>query len=115
VIDDPGGWNITVWAVVITRFEGQESAQEFRERLERRGVRVHTHRFTKDCSTDVGTIVSDEGYAADVLLSGDQATYAVLPRLARGKSNGNLVGRAIWRSLEARGIGKGSIEPRIMK
>ena len=40
MIDDLGGRGITVKAVVITSFEGQESAQKFRNRLERRGVRV---------------------------------------------------------------------------
>jgi uncharacterized protein (UPF0371 family) len=47
MIDDLAGWGIAVRAVIITRFEGQESAQKFRNRLERRGVRVYTHRFTK--------------------------------------------------------------------
>ena len=33
--------------------------------LERRGVRVYTHRYTKGYPTDVDTIVSDEGYGAN--------------------------------------------------
>jgi uncharacterized protein (UPF0371 family) len=51
--------------VVITRFEEQPAANLFRNRLERRGVRVCTHRKTKGYPTDVETIVSDEGYGAN--------------------------------------------------
>ena len=77
MIDDLGGWNITVRAVVITRFEGQESAQRFRNRLERRGVRVYTHRFTKGYPTDVDTIVSDEGYGANEYIPTDKQIVVV--------------------------------------
>ncbi len=65
MIDDLASWGITVRAVVITRFEGQTSAQRFKNRLERRGVRVYTHRYTKGYPTDVETIVSAEGYGAN--------------------------------------------------
>jgi uncharacterized protein (UPF0371 family) len=77
MIDDLGGWNITVRAVVITRFEGQESAQKFGNRLERRGVRVYTHRFTKGYPTDVDTIVSDEGYGANEYIQSDKPIVVV--------------------------------------
>ncbi len=65
LIDDLGGRGVAVSAVVITRFDGQESAIRFRNRLERRGVRVYTHRFTRGYPTDVDTIVSEEGYGAN--------------------------------------------------
>jgi len=65
MIDDLGTRGLAVSAVVITRFDGQESAVRFRHRLERRGIRVYTHRFTKGYPTDVDTIVSDEGYGAN--------------------------------------------------
>ena len=72
MIDDLGRWNITVRAVVITRFIRQESAQKFRNRLERRGVKVYTHRFTKGYPTDVDTIVSDQGYGANEYIPTDK-------------------------------------------
>ena len=65
LIDDLAFWGVAVRAVVITRFDGQESAVRFRNRLERRGVRVYTHRFTRGYPTDVDMIVSDEGYGAN--------------------------------------------------
>jgi len=64
-IDDFAEWGVAVSAVVITRFDGQPSATLFKNRLERRGVRVYTHRRTKGYPTDVDTIVSDEGYGAN--------------------------------------------------
>lgn len=65
LIDDLKTWGIEVLAVVITRFDNQPAANLFKNKLERRGIRVYTHRFTKGYPTDVDTIVSDEGYGAN--------------------------------------------------
>jgi len=65
LIDDLREWEIKVSAVVITRYENQPSATVFKNKLERRNIRVYTHRFTKGYPTDVDTIVSDEGYGAN--------------------------------------------------
>ncbi|MHB8095949.1 MAG: DUF1846 domain-containing protein [Candidatus Aminicenantales bacterium] len=65
LIDDLRGYGIDIRAVVITRFENQPSARVFKNKLERRDVKVYTHRFTKGYPTDVDTIVSDEGYGAN--------------------------------------------------
>lgn len=65
LIDDLRGWNINVMGVVITRFENQPSAVLFKNKLERRGIRVFTHRFTKGYPTNVDMIVSDEGYGVN--------------------------------------------------
>ena len=65
LIDDLGEWGIGVAAVVITRFDNQPSATIFKNKLERRTVRVYTHRFTKGYPTEIDTIVSDEGYGAN--------------------------------------------------
>ncbi|MCJ7645147.1 MAG: DUF1846 domain-containing protein [Candidatus Aminicenantes bacterium] len=65
LIDDLRDLGIDVRAVVITRFENQPSARIFKNKLERRGLRVYTHRFTKGYPTDIETIVSDEGYGAN--------------------------------------------------
>ena len=47
LIDDLREWGIDVVAVVITRYENQTSAAIFKNKLERRNIRVYTHRFTK--------------------------------------------------------------------
>ena len=65
LIDDLRNWDIDVLGVVITRFEGQPAAVHFKNKLERRGIRVYTHRFTKGYPTDVDMIVSDEGYGVN--------------------------------------------------
>ena len=43
LIDDLRGWGINVLGVVITRFENQPSAEQFKNKLERRKIRVYTH------------------------------------------------------------------------
>ena len=65
MIDDLRTWGIQIVGVVITRYEQQPAATVFKNKLERRGIRVYTHRFTKGYPTDVGLIVSDEGYGAN--------------------------------------------------
>ncbi len=51
--------------MVITRFANQPAAAAFKNRLERRGVRVYTHRATKGYPTEIDTIVSADGYGAN--------------------------------------------------
>jgi len=65
LIDDLRGWGINVLGVVITRFENQPAAEQFKNKLERRKIRVYTHKYTKGYPTDVDLIVSDEGYGAN--------------------------------------------------
>jgi len=64
-IDDLNEWGIAVRAVVITRYDGQPAAAAFKNKLERRGVRVYTHASTQGYPTDVDVIVSPEGYGAN--------------------------------------------------
>ncbi len=68
LIDDIRDRGIDVLGVVITRFKGQPAAEVFRNKLERRGVAVHTHAFTKGYPTDVDLIVSDQGYGANTYI-----------------------------------------------
>ena len=65
LIDDLRGWSLYVRAVVITRFAEQPAASIFKNKLERRGIKVYTHKFTKGYPTNVDVIVSDEGYGAN--------------------------------------------------
>lgn len=65
LIDDLKDWEINVSAVVITRFSDQPAAKIFKNKLERMGVRVYTHKFTKGYPTDINQIVSDQGYGAN--------------------------------------------------
>jgi len=65
MIDALAEWGVDVRAVVITRYEYQPAATAFKNKLERRGVRVYTHRYTKGYPTDIDTVVSAEGYGAN--------------------------------------------------
>lgn len=64
LIDDLRKNDLTVRAVVITRFDGQPAAIQFRDKLTHRGIKVYCHRSTRGYPTDIDTIVSDEGYGA---------------------------------------------------
>ena len=77
LIDDLREWDLEVAAVVITRFDGQPSARIFKNRLERRGIKVHTHSFTKGYPTEVDVIVSDEGYGANSHIETDKPLVVV--------------------------------------
>jgi uncharacterized protein (UPF0371 family) len=65
LIDDVRGWEINVLGVVITRFDNQPAAEQFKNKLERRKIKVYTHKYTKGYPTDIDLIVSDEGYGAN--------------------------------------------------
>ncbi|MBW2603547.1 MAG: DUF1846 domain-containing protein [Deltaproteobacteria bacterium] len=77
LIDDLRGWGIDVLGVVITRFENQPSALQFKCKLERRNIRVYTHRYTKGYPTNVDLIVSDDGYGANEYIETDKPLVIV--------------------------------------
>ena len=68
LIDDLKEWGINITAVVITRFNDQPAAKIFRNKLERRDIKVYIHRFTKGYPTDIDLIVSDEGYGSNTYI-----------------------------------------------
>jgi uncharacterized protein (UPF0371 family) len=65
LIDDLRSWGINIAAVVITRFDNQPATKVFKNKLERRNIKVYTHRFTKGYPHNVDLIVSDKGYGAN--------------------------------------------------
>lgn len=77
LIDELRHWGINVLGVIITRFDDQPAAVHFKNKLERRGIRVYTHRFTRGYPTDVDTIVSDEGYGANEYVESDRPLVIV--------------------------------------
>jgi len=76
-IDELREWGITVRAVVITRFDNQPAAVAFKNKLERRDIRVYTHRATKGYPTNVDTIVSEEGYGANTCIETERPIVVV--------------------------------------
>jgi uncharacterized protein (UPF0371 family) len=77
LIDDMKDWGLFLVGVVITRFEGQPAAQLFKNKLERRGIKVYTHKYTKGYPTDVDMIVSEEGYGANDYIETDRPLVVV--------------------------------------
>ncbi|MCQ2971765.1 MAG: DUF1846 domain-containing protein [archaeon] len=65
LIDTFRKFNLSINSVVVTRYEESPAVEIFINKLERRGIRVYKHFFTKGYPTDVETIVSDEGYGAN--------------------------------------------------
>jgi uncharacterized protein (UPF0371 family) len=77
LIDDLSEWGISVRAVVITRYQGQPTATMFKNKLERRGVRVFTHQYTKGYPTNIDLVVSEEGYGANEYIPSEKPLVVV--------------------------------------
>jgi len=77
LIDDLRDWGLEVLGVVITRFDNQPAAKIFKNKLERRNVKVYTHHFTKGYPTEIDVIVSDEGYGANEYIQSEKPLVIV--------------------------------------
>jgi uncharacterized protein (UPF0371 family) len=77
LLDDLREWGLDILGVVITRFDHQASAIIFKNKLERRGIKVITHRYTPGYPTDVDLIVSKDGYGANDYLHSDKPLIVV--------------------------------------
>jgi len=62
LIDDLRKWGLEILAVVITRFTNQSSAVIFKNKLERRQVKVYLHYPIDGYPLDVDLIASDKGF-----------------------------------------------------
>lgn len=87
LIDDLRANELDVNSVVITRYDGQPATTVFINKLERRGIKVYTHRATKGYPTDVDTIVSDEGYGKNPYI---ETTKPIVVVTAPGPGSGKL-------------------------
>lgn len=87
LIDDLRAWGIEIHSVVVTRFDDQPAVKQFISSLERREIRVYTHRATKGYPTDVDLIVSDEGYGANEYIETEKPIVVVT---APGPGSGKL-------------------------
>ncbi len=65
LIDDLRSWSLDVNSVVITRYKDQPGAKQFKDRLERRGVKTVTFNYIVGYPHDVDRVVSDEGYGTN--------------------------------------------------
>ena len=65
LIDDLREGEIEVCSVVVTRYNGQPVVKQFMNKLERRNIKVYTHKAIKGYPTNIDLIVSKEGYGAN--------------------------------------------------
>ena len=77
LIDDLRNLGLLVRGVVITRYQEQPAVQQFRAKLERRGVRVYYHYKTAGYPADVDTIVSDIGYGKNEFVKTERPIVVV--------------------------------------
>lgn len=86
LIDDLRGWDLDILTVVITRFEGQQSAIMFKSKLENRGVNVCLHYPIQGYPADIDLICSKKGFGKnDFIKSGKPITVVTAPGPNSGK------------------------------
>ena len=78
---------LTVSGIVISLFNNQEGAIEFKNKLEALGEKVYIHYFTKGYPTDVKTIVSEQGYGKNDYI---KTTRPLVVVTAPGPGSGKL-------------------------
>jgi uncharacterized protein (UPF0371 family) len=77
LIDDLREQGLEVRAVVVTRFDGQPSAEAFIQKLRHRGINVVTHRTIAGYPADIARVVSDEGYGSNAFVETDAPLVVV--------------------------------------
>lgn len=87
MIDDFAAWGMNVSRVLITRFKGESTALQFKDRLERKNIKVYLHKPTLGYPANVDLIVSDQGYGANPYIETDRPVVVVT---APGPSSGKL-------------------------
>jgi uncharacterized protein (UPF0371 family) len=87
LIDDLRDRGIGITAVVITRYNHQPAATAFKSRLERRGIRVYTHKSIPGYPADLNLIVSENGYGANDYI---ETKHRLVVVTAPGPNSGKL-------------------------
>lgn len=87
LIDKIASYGFKLSGVVITLYDGQKSADKFKQELELDGIKVYTHYFTQGYPSDVDLIVSDEGYGANEFI---KTTKPLVIVTAPGPGSGKL-------------------------
>lgn len=87
LIDDLRKWGLDIISVVITRFGNQPTAVIFKNKLERRGVKVHLHYPIEGYPADVDLIVSEQGFGKNDYIESKKPIVVVT---APGPNSGKL-------------------------
>ncbi|MCF0262285.1 MAG: DUF1846 domain-containing protein [Sphaerochaetaceae bacterium] len=87
MIDDFASWGIKANKVVITRYTGEKSVNNFADMLTRRGVEVYFHKPIMGYPDNVDMVVSDEGYGSNPYIPTERPVVIVT---APGPGSGKL-------------------------
>ncbi|MCL1973162.1 MAG: DUF1846 domain-containing protein [Endomicrobia bacterium] len=87
LIDNVRKMGLYISSIVITRYNGQPSADMFKNKLERRGEKVYIHKPIIGYPTNIETIVSDKGYGANPYI---ETTKPLVVVTAPGPGSGKM-------------------------
>ena len=87
MIHDFASYGLKCDKVVITRFENQVAAVQFKRKLEQRGIKVYEHTATPGYPSDIDIVVSEEGYGKNPYIPVDAPVVIVT---APGPGSGKL-------------------------
>jgi len=87
LLDDFRSYGLEVNSVVITRYNKQPASTVFINKLERRNIKVYTHKAIPGYPTDVDTIVSENGYGINPYIP---TTKPIVVVTAPGANSGKL-------------------------
>ncbi|MFA5688091.1 MAG: DUF1846 domain-containing protein [Kiritimatiellales bacterium] len=87
LIDDLRDHGLSIAGVVITRFNNQPAAMQFRNRLERRSVPVYVHQAIDGYPADVSRIVSEAGFGTNPYI---QTAKPIVVVSAPGSNSGKM-------------------------
>ncbi len=76
-----------VGSVVLTRYDGQPAAQSFQNRLTQAGIRCYRHYSIPGYPSDVGRIVSDEGFGLNDYI---ETSHSLVVVTAPGPGSGKM-------------------------
>ena len=86
MIDDFAAWGIKADKVVVTRYNGERSANNFADMLTRRGIKVYFHKPIMGYPDNVDMVVSDQGYGSNPYIPTEASVVIVTaPGPASGK------------------------------
>jgi uncharacterized protein (UPF0371 family) len=87
LIDDLRKWDLDISSVVITRFANQSSAVIFKNKLERRGIKVYLHYPIEGYPANVDLIASEKGFGKNDYIKTSKPIVVVT---APGPNSGKL-------------------------
>ncbi|MBE5965503.1 MAG: DUF1846 domain-containing protein [Lachnospiraceae bacterium] len=87
LLDDLRSYGLEVNSVVITRYNKQPATTVFMNKLERRNIKVYTHKEIPGYPADIDTIVSENGYGINPYIA---TTKPIVVVTAPGANSGKL-------------------------